>query len=121
MVTMIGVGVQKPGDGDTAVMNTDVYHAFLAILNIVFSFSGHVAFFGFIAELENDREYPKALCLLQGTDISLYLIAAVVIYRYAGQGVTSPALGSAGDVIMKVAYGVALPTVSPLREARHPS
>lgn len=73
--------------------------------------AGHVAFFGFIAELRDPKDYPKSLVLLQGTDTLLYLITAVVIYCYAGQGVTSPALGSAGDVVAKVAYGVALPTV----------
>ncbi|RMJ25845.1 amino acid transporter [Aspergillus sp. HF37] len=111
LITMIGVGVQRPGVGRAAVVETDLYHAFIAVLNIVFSFSGHVAFFAFISELEDPAEYPKALCLLQGTDISLYLVTAVVIYCYAGQEVTSPALGSAGEVVKKVAYGIALPTI----------
>lgn len=35
-----------------------------------------------------------------------------MIYVYAGPDVTSPALGSASTVVGKVAYGVALPTVS---------
>lgn len=67
-----------------------------------------------MAELRDPRDYPKSLCLLQGIDICLYLVASVVIYVYAGQDVTSPALGSASPVVRKVAYGVALPTVSPL-------
>ena len=74
--------------------------------------AGHVAFFGFMAELRDPRDYPKSLCLLQSIDLCLYLVASVVIYVYAGQDVTSPALGSASPVIRKVAYGVALPTVS---------
>ena len=74
--------------------------------------AGHVAFFGFMAELRDPKDYPKSLCLLQGIDLCLYLVASVVIYVYAGQDVTSPALGSASPVIRKVAYGVALPTVS---------
>ncbi|EIT74011.1 hypothetical protein Ao3042_09997 [Aspergillus oryzae 3.042] len=57
------------------------------------------------------RDFPKALCLLQSIDISLYIIAAVVIYRYAGVDVASPALGSASPVVSKVAYGIALPTI----------
>lgn len=73
--------------------------------------AGHVAFFAFIAELKDPKDYPKSLVLLQGTDTSLYLITAIVIYCYAGQDVTSPALGSAGPVVAKVAYGIALPTV----------
>lgn len=73
---------------------------------------GHVAFFGFISELKEPRDYDKALYLLQGTNTSLYVIAAVVIYRYGGSNVASPALGSTGPVLRKVAYGVAIPTVS---------
>lgn len=65
-----------------------------------------------MAELEDYRDYPKALALLQSIDICLYLVTAIVIYLYAGDGVESPALGSAGPLIAKVAYGVALPTVS---------
>ena len=64
-----------------------------------------------MAELRDPKEFPKALALLQSIDISLYIIVAVVIYYYAGADVTSPALGSAGSTISKVAYGIALPTV----------
>ncbi|EIT80970.1 hypothetical protein AO1008_09907 [Aspergillus oryzae 100-8] len=55
--------------------------------------------------------FPKALSLLQCIDISLYLVCGVVIYRYAGEGVESPALGSAGPMVGKIAYGIALPTI----------
>lgn len=36
----------------------------------------------------------------------------MVIYRYTGSDVASPALGSAGRIMSRVAYGLALPTVS---------
>ena len=50
--------------------------------------------------------------MLQITDTSLYVVAAVVIYYYAGSGVTSPALGSAApDVVKKVGWGIAIPTI----------
>lgn len=74
--------------------------------------AGHVAFFGFISELKKAEEYPKTLYMLQSIDTSLYLIAAVVIYRYGGKDVTSPALGSTSPIVRKVAYGIAIPTVS---------
>ncbi|KAF9884236.1 hypothetical protein FE257_001968 [Aspergillus nanangensis] len=112
MVVMIAVGVDKPWTGGLqATIDTSLYKAFLAVCNIVFSFSGHVAFFGFMSELKDPREYPKSLFLLQGIDICLYIVTAVVIYCYAGQDVTSPALGSASPVVAKVAYGIALPTI----------
>lgn len=112
MITMIGVGIQKPGDQSVDVaVKSNLANGFLAATNIVFAFSGHVAFFGFISELRNPEEYPKALYLLQGVDTCMYLIVAIVTYRYAGDTVTSPALGSTGPTLQKVAYGVAIPTI----------
>lgn len=110
-IAMVGVGVLHPGDRVEAVVDTNLYHGFTAVTNIVFAFSGHAAFFGLAAELKDPRDFPKALCLLQGVDISLYLIAAVVIYRFGGADVASPALGSASPIVTKVAYGIALPTI----------
>ncbi|KAA8642301.1 hypothetical protein EYZ11_010377 [Aspergillus tanneri] len=111
IIAMIGVGILHPGNKVEAVVETDLVHGFTAVTNIVFAFSGHAAFFGLAAELKDSRDFPKALCLLQGVDISLYLIAAVVIYRYGGASVASPALGSASPIVSKVAYGIALPTI----------
>ena len=73
--------------------------------------SGHVAFFSFISELKHPEQYPKALFLLQGVDTSMYLIVAVVTYRYAGTSVASPALGSTSPLLQKIAYGIAIPTI----------
>ena len=92
--------------------------AFLSVTNIVFAYCGHVAFFSFISELRVPTDFPKALFLLQGTDTVMYIIAAIVTYRYAGQDVTSPAMGSTSHLVMKVAYGIALPTVRQLLYSR---
>jgi hypothetical protein len=73
--------------------------------------AGHVAFFGFISEMKVPTDYPKTLYMLQFTDTVMYLVAAVVIYRYGGTGVASPALGSTGPLMSKIAYGIAIPTV----------
>ncbi|OJD26356.1 hypothetical protein ACJ73_02271 [Blastomyces percursus] len=111
MITMIAVGVQKPGDGVDAFVKTDIYHGFLAVSNIIFAYSGHVAFFGFASELENPRDYTKALLTLQTTNTTFYTIAGVVIYCFAGRDVASPALSSTGPLISKIAYGIACPTI----------
>lgn len=42
----------------------------------------------------------------------MYAIAAIVIYIYGGKGVHSPALSSTKLITAKVAYGIAIPTVS---------
>lgn len=62
--------------------------------------------------METPTDYPKTLYLLQITDTSLYTVAAVVIYIYGGRGVHSPALSSTKLITAKVAYGLAIPTVS---------
>jgi hypothetical protein len=114
MITMIGVGVQgrDPYTSIKATVDTDLFHAFTAVTNIVFAYCAHVAFFGLLAEMREPRDFPKALYMLQTFEIIFYTVAAVVIYYYAGQSVESPALGSAGPVLKKVAYGIAIPTVS---------
>jgi amino acid permease len=78
-----------------------------------FSTAGHVAFFSFISEFKNPKDFPKALFLLQICDVSMYIVVGGVVYRYAGNKVSSPALGSAGKLVSKIAYGVAIPTVCP--------
>lgn len=61
--------------------------------------------------MKKPTDYPKTLFMLQFTDTIMYLVTAVVIYRYGGKSVASPALGSAGPIMSKVAYGIAIPTV----------
>jgi hypothetical protein len=51
------------------------------------------------------------LYTLQITDTILYTVTAVVIYRFTGDDVRSPALGSTSPIVAKVAYGIALPTI----------
>jgi len=70
-----------------------------------------VAFFSFISELKDPKEFPKALALLQVCDITMYIVVAVVVYRYGGVGVASPALGAAGPLVKKITFGLAIPTV----------
>lgn len=112
MITMISVGVEEhPGRVIQATVDTTLYTAFQAVSNIVFAYCAHVAFFGLIAEMESPQDFKKSLFMLQGFEVSLYLTAAVVIYFYVGTEVKSPALTSAGSLMSKIAYGVAIPTI----------
>lgn len=112
LITMIGVGVENAGHNTVQVnVHAPFAGAFLATTNIVFAYAGHVAFFSFISEMKEPGTYMKALYLLQGSDVSMYLIVAVVTYRYAGPDVASPALGSTSGILPKVAYGIAIPTI----------
>lgn len=113
MVTMIGVGVRAHGKASVAqlTVKTDLVSAFTGVTNIVFAYCAHVAFFGLISEMEDPREFPKSLCMLQTFEMVFYCIAAMIIYHYVGPDVDSPALGSAGPILKKVAYGIAIPTI----------
>ncbi|GME48002.1 Chaperonin TCP-1 conserved site [Neofusicoccum parvum] len=111
IVTMADVGISPPDPHISATINTSLASAFLSTTNIIFAYAGHVAFFTFISELKDPRDFPKALFTLQAADTSMYLIVATVVYRYAGADVASPALGSAGPTVKRVAYGIALPTI----------
>lgn len=44
----------------------------------------------------------------------MYNTVAIVLYIYGGVGVASPALGAAGPVVKKIAFGIAIPTVCDL-------
>ncbi|EMD00264.1 hypothetical protein BAUCODRAFT_64323 [Baudoinia panamericana UAMH 10762] len=111
MVTMIGVGIEQPDPVVHATVKTGFASAFASVTNIIFAYAGHVAFFSFISELKNPKDFPRALIFLQAWDITLYIIVALVVYRYTGPDVKSPALGSANNVVKRVAYGIALPTI----------
>ncbi|KAL6240689.1 hypothetical protein RBB50_012399 [Rhinocladiella similis] len=112
IVSMAGVGSKNPAQGNFHATQTATFTtAFLSVTNIVFAYAGHVAFFSFISEMRNPKDFPKALVLLQVTDTSMYFLVAMVIYAYGGDDVDSPALGTAGKVVGKVAWGLAIPTI----------
>ncbi|CAI7568189.1 unnamed protein product [Penicillium manginii] len=111
ILTMIVLGVQNTAATFSVTKTATLANAVISVCNIVFAYASHNTFFNMMAELEDPREFPKALALLQAVNISLYTIIALVVYRYAGDSVASPALGSTGPLISKIAYGIALPTV----------
>lgn len=112
---MIGVGVSPaPNLHISVTVQSSLAKAFLSVSNIIFAYAGHVAFFSFISEMKDPRDFAKTLYALQITDTTMYIVVAVVVYRYTGTAVASPALGSTGPVLRRVAYGIALPTVRPL-------
>ena len=80
--------------------------------NITFAYAGHVAFFSFMNEFKSLKDFHKVLFLLQTVDTSIYVIVTVVVYRYTDAKVASPVLRGTEHILMKVAYGIAPPTVS---------
>jgi hypothetical protein len=62
--------------------------------------------------MEDARTFNKSLAMLQIIDTVLYLVSALIIYHYIGPNVSSPAISSLSPVMSKVAWGIAIPTVS---------
>ncbi|OBT81973.1 hypothetical protein VE02_09322 [Pseudogymnoascus sp. 03VT05] len=80
-----------------------------AVSNLVFAFSGTPGFFAIMSEMRSPRRYTPALLISQSCVTATYTIISCVVYYYCGSYASSPALGSAGDYVKKIAYGFALP------------
>lgn len=83
--------------------------AMAAVSSIVYSYSGTPGFFPIAAEMRDPTKYTKALLVCQGFVTAMYIAIGCVVYYYCGSYVATPALGSAGVLVKKVAYGIALP------------
>ncbi|KAI0472924.1 transmembrane amino acid transporter protein-domain-containing protein [Xylariaceae sp. FL0804] len=79
-----------------------------ATATIFVSSAGTSAFLPIIAEMRRPRDYRKALLTCMGLVLAAYLAFSLVVYRWTGQWVANPSLGSAGGTVKKVAYGVGL-------------
>ncbi|KAF7164370.1 hypothetical protein CNMCM5623_008958 [Aspergillus felis] len=67
------------------------------------------AFLPVISEMRTPRDYPKAVYLSMSFVTASYLAFSLVIYAWCGKWIASPSLGSAGETVKRVAYGIALP------------
>ncbi|KAK1922367.1 putative amino acid transporter [Papiliotrema laurentii] len=119
IVLTITVGIQErpndaptvgPWDRDVIYFGSPTFaQASSAVSSIVVSYAGAPSFFNMIAEMKQPRHYNRSLALCQIVITATYLIIGCVVYHYAGQYVSAPALGSAGPLLKKVCYGLALP------------
>ncbi|KAL2841840.1 transmembrane amino acid transporter protein-domain-containing protein [Aspergillus pseudodeflectus] len=78
-------------------------------VNIFVSTSGSSMFLPVISEMRRPQDYRKA-CILSGFVVgAMYLTFSLVIYRWCGTWLSVPAFGSAGPLIKKISYGIAMP------------
>ncbi|KAJ4328792.1 hypothetical protein N0V84_000799 [Fusarium piperis] len=116
----IAVGVQdRPADApqegtwksDYKIVNkgTPFTEAISAVSSLIFAYAGTPAYFAIAAEMRNPQHYTRSLIVCQSGMTITYIIIGCVVYVYCGSYVATPALGSAGAMIKKVAYGLALP------------
>ncbi|KAL6362268.1 hypothetical protein LRP88_04346 [Fusarium phalaenopsidis] len=118
MVT-IAVGVQdRPDAAPTEgpwksdyklVGNPSFTEGMSAIGAFIFAYSGPPSFFALVGEMRDPRQYRRAMVTCQTVVTITYIIVAIVVYYYCGSYVASPALGSAGKTIKRIAYGIAIP------------
>ena len=102
-IAMISIAIQKPGIGNALAIRPGIplVKGIGPVMNIILAYAGHVTFFGIYSELEDPRDYKKALAMTQIVTVSFYVLLASVIYFFAGPSVASPALGSALPVVRK--------------------
>ncbi|GFZ50956.1 hypothetical protein JCM24511_08714 [Saitozyma sp. JCM 24511] len=101
------VGFWSP---DTAVARDATFvDAINAVSVVVFAYAGTPNFFNIVGEMKNQRDYTKSVITCQAFVTAVYLIIGCTVYHFVGQYITSPALGSAGPLLKKVCYGLALP------------
>lgn len=114
----IGVGIQgHPTSPSGAILKSDYKivgnpsftDAVSAISTLVFTYAGTPAFFNIAAEMRDPRQYNRSLAVCQITVTTVYIVIGTVVYIYCGSHVASPALGSAGQTVKMVSYGIALP------------
>lgn len=119
-ITIIGTGVEtshSPG-GFAAVQwsawpapGTTFTEAFIAVTNIVFAYSFAMCQFSFMDEMHTPRDFTKSIWTLGITEIVIYTVTGALVYVFVGSDVSSPALQSAGKLLSRVAFGLALPVI----------
>ncbi|KAI0425317.1 transmembrane amino acid transporter protein-domain-containing protein [Xylaria sp. FL1042] len=115
----IAVGIQDrptaaPQEGPWASNYKLIGHpsfteAIAAVSSLIFAYTGTTAFFAIVSEMRDPKLYTRSLLVCQSVVTVVYITIGTVIYYFCGSYVASPALGSAGVLVKKVAYGFALP------------
>ncbi|OLN95470.1 N amino acid transport system protein 5 [Colletotrichum chlorophyti] len=115
-ITMIATGIKQNEIAATAWSawpkeGLTFAEAFIAITNIVFAYSFAICQFSFMDEMHTPKDYVKSIWALGLIEIFIYTLTGALIYAFVGQDVHSPALLSAGPLISKIAFGIALPVI----------
>lgn len=119
-ITIIGTGVEATNSpGGLAAVNWSAWpkegitfaEAFIALSNIIFAYSFALCQFSFMDEMHTPTDFPKSIWTLGLAEIFIYTITGALCYAFIGQDVQSPALLSAGSLLSRIAFGVALPVI----------
>lgn len=120
-VTMIATGIQDRGSlGDpepyvawSAWPKTGITfeEAIVSTNSIVFAYSFGGCLPSFMNDMHTPEDYVKTLWWLGGAQIFIYTLTGSIIYAFVGQTVQSPALLSAGPLVSRIVFGIALPVI----------
>ncbi|KAL4863878.1 hypothetical protein BDV12DRAFT_189344 [Aspergillus spectabilis] len=107
-IVTIAVGIQDrpaeapqegPWSSDYKVIgNPSFTEAITAVSSLIFAYADG-----------DPRYYTRSLLFCQSGVTAIYITIGTVVYYYCGSFVASPALGSVGAMVKRVAYGFALP------------
>lgn len=120
LITIVATGIQaSDSPGGMASVPWSVwppegvtfYEAFLSTTNIIFAYSFAVCQFTFMGEMHTPTDYQKSIWALGLIEIFIYTLTGSLVYAFVGVDVKSPALLSAGALVSRVAFGVALPVI----------
>ena len=95
--------------GWTAIAYPTFVAGITASANIFISGSGSSMYLPVISEMKKPRDYRKAAIAAGVLVGAMYLTFSLVIYRWCGKWLATPAFGSAGELFKKISYGIALP------------
>ena len=118
-ITIIGTGVEASNSTGLQAVNWSAWpkdnlsfsEAFIALSNIIFAYSFALCQFSFMDEMHTPTDFPKSVWALGLTEIFIYTVTGALVYAFVGQDVASPALLSAGSLLSRIAFGIALPVI----------
>lgn len=124
IIAMIASGVAGPQNRDPGEPPKHIYafgaspripHDFLdgvlGVTNVFVSFGAIPAYLPVIAEMKRPKDFHRSLILLVAVSFIMYVIVGCIMNYNLGQYTTSPSLGSLSNVMIKISYGLALPTI----------
>ncbi|CAH0027287.1 unnamed protein product [Clonostachys rhizophaga] len=116
-VTVIATGVKSSSTSGSSSWSAwpkddlTLAEAFVSISGIVFAYAFAAAQFSFMDEMHTPSDFTKSITAFGIIQTTIYTLTGALIYSFVGPDVQSPALLSAGPLISKVAFGIALPVI----------
>jgi amino acid permease len=107
----------RPASAPSGPINLDIHifpeasftKAMSAISTQLFALGASGTFFSVAAEMKEPEKFTRSLIGGQSFIVITNIAIASIMYGKVGQYLASPALGSAGTLIMKISYGIAFP------------